>query len=87
MKNSYPRKVNPHSLNFDYLSLYQHSPFTILLFFNLSPHSSQQFPSEEKLDPFCHAILQSSKGLPLPGFTCSKLTIKTLQQGVKYVQS
>ena len=25
--------------------------------------------------------------LPQPGFSCSKLTIETLEQGVKYVQS
>ena len=27
------------------------------------------------------------KAIPQPAFTCSKLTIETLEQGVKYVQS
>ena len=29
----------------------------------------------------------SREGLSQPAFTCSKLTIETLEQGVKYVQS
>ena len=32
------------------------------------------------IDLFYHA-------LSTPGFTCSKLTLETLEQGVKYVQS
>ena len=31
--------------------------------------------------------LLNTTGNTQPGFTCSKLTIKTLEQGVKYIQS
>ena len=41
------------------------------------------------LKVFCHKMFLfcSNAVLTLPAFTCSKLTIETLEQGVKYVQS
>ena len=30
---------------------------------------------------------RANTSLPQPAFTCSKLTIETLEQGVKYVQN
>ena len=32
-------------------------------------------------------LLKKAQGTSQPAFTCSKLTIETLEQGVKYVQS
>ena len=37
---------------------------------------------------FCKSIIKHNKlSITQPAFTCSKLTIETLEQGVKYVQS
>ena len=43
-----------------------------------------QFPTDFlNFDNICHVILKKTQ----PAITCSKLTIETLEQGVKYVQS
>ena len=47
----------------------------MLIFFNCSYRGSTSLPTRI-IEPFSHRE-----------FTCSKLTIETLQQGVKYVQS
>ena len=41
-------------------------------------------PINKPIISVCKPILKS---LTQPAFTCSKLTIETLQQGMKYVQS
>ena len=40
-----------------------------------------------QLSTFRFNFLKATKPLPQPAFTCSKLTIETLEQGVKFVQS
>ena len=37
--------------------------------------------------PFLNVIVNLKRNKPQPAFTCSKLTIEALEQGVKYVQS
>ena len=44
---------------------------------------SQMKNNVDKLQPFCFSDEQITQW----AFTCSKLTIETLEQGVKYVQS
>ena len=38
-------------------------------------------------DKKCNKLLINQRMKPQPAITCSKLTIETLEQGVKYVQS
>ena len=47
--------------------------------------SSEWFSAESVL--FSMAVLGTWKLAAQPAYTCSKLTIETLEQGVKYVQS
>ena len=42
---------------------------------------------KEKKCSYNQRIMQVEQGTSQPAFTCSKLTIETLEQGVKYVQS
>ena len=46
------------------------------------PNSLTKLENFLKQNHFC-----GSKTIPQPAFSCSKLTIETLEKGVKYVQS
>ena len=49
-------------------------------------HFEQVFAQKDKQVCMKHAQI-NNKNITQPAFTCSKLTIKTLEQVVKYVQS
>ena len=59
-----------------------------VLFSNLIIQNTISLASTNDCAPQCMIILSNlKKPETQPAFTCSKLTIETLEQGVKYVQS
>ena len=70
-------------LHFHCFSLYL-SEFCILGVFFVRP--DQEVPSLE-IFHFKSKLIKFVISLPSRGFLCSNLTIETLEQGVKYVQS
>ena len=71
--------------------------FLLILFISVHVWHAPSLPTgSEILVPdllweifICHLKLNlmTSSSFPQPAFTCSKLTIETQEQGVKYVQS
>ena len=45
------------------------------------------FPIGKRVTDYCPILVSEAVGFSQPAFTCSKLTIETLEQGVEYVQS